>query len=312
VRNYWIMVLGWRFAQEGENMPRLGAFHLARVIKLQITSETIIETIRDPIPIKKGDYLWTFTDYREITNDSNTIYFAKMTKYILEGEVPQLDHETNTTSFSITPDLIEASSPFVYIPEFSGIGYLHIWNKIEEITFRSRFSKLIEEKQRGFFVDCKLEPISDIKSFLDKIIMLNSIDRIYAKVNPPNPSFGHLWKELDEYMRIRNTDEVTIEEKSDNQIQTNLQIYVQLIASGANLREAVNTPPAIGDAAILMAADGYGNGKIEGKCNGFKTIINTKDNAVVIKLPADIDAETLHSEIFRKLEEISDQRYMGH
>ncbi len=45
---------------------------------------------------------------------------------------------------AIAPNLLEASAPFVYLPEFSGLAFLHVWNGIQEDVFPRRFKAIIE------------------------------------------------------------------------------------------------------------------------------------------------------------------------
>ena len=98
--------------------------------------------------------------------------------------------------YAFNPILLDS----IYFKEFSGIAYLHVWNSIEDRTFKSRFSRIVREKFDDFFVDCAIEPISDIKTFAEKILGLTAITDIRAKVSPPNPLFGRCWKSLNDYI----------------------------------------------------------------------------------------------------------------
>ena len=84
---------------------------------------------------------------------------------------------------------------------------------------------------------------------------------IAAKVHPPNPLFGRLWENLDEYVKRRKAQEVSIREATTNPqgLATQLAILIARILEDS--RYQPNTPPDITDAAMLMAADGYGTGK---------------------------------------------------
>ena len=117
-------------------MSRLGTYYIARVLKQGIKPENIIDAMVNPIDIEVNEFTWSFSDY-EIQNGPNNekIHFAKLIKYVPEGLVPSLDKEEHKTINQITEEMIIASSPFVYIPEYSGIGFLHVWNKIEETNF---------------------------------------------------------------------------------------------------------------------------------------------------------------------------------
>lgn len=293
-------------------MSRLGTYHLARIVKLQVSSEEVLTAIRESSTIAVGGFNWTFSDYQQIEIDDATVHFARLTKYLAQGPIPTMDESTHTTIVKITPDMVEASSPFVFLPEYSGIGFLHIWNKIEEQTFRKRFRQLLVEKYRGFFADCSLEPISDLRTFLAKLNSIQSFDRLYAKVNPPNPAFGHLWRDLNDYMERRQTDELTIDETSSTALLSELKAAIRELAEEDAATTAVRPPLPIGDAAIMMAVDGYGRGKVEGRSGTTKVIVSTADNAIVIKLPSEPEPVELFRKVRDKLRAIEEERQMEH
>jgi hypothetical protein len=165
------------------------------------------------------------------------------------------------------PNLIEASSPFIYIPEFSGIAYLHVWNQIDREVFASRFSRIIEESFGSFFVECKIEPITNLEKFLEKLRTIENFMEISAKVNPPNPLFGEAWRSLREYIDRRQLGELRLKEQAGKTgaILTDLPNHINGILSQSESNPYKPEKPIdITDAGILMAADGYGDGKIVG------------------------------------------------
>jgi len=75
---------------------------------------------------------------------------------------------------------------------------------------------------------------------------------------------------------------------------------------------APSEPIDIGDAAILMAADGYGKGKIVGSRSGAKIIVRTADvnlNFIFSKMP---EPKELYEEAYRHFQRVSNQRGMTH
>ena len=133
--------------------------------------------------------------------------FGKLSKYSPQGSVKVLDEKEKAETRVIEPNLIEASSPFLYIPQFSGLAYLHVWNQIEREIFAKRFSRIIEESFDNFFVDCKIEPITDLRKFIEKLTSIETFTEISAKIHPPNPLFGRAWKDLREYLEKRQASE---------------------------------------------------------------------------------------------------------
>jgi hypothetical protein len=129
-----------------------------------------------------------------------------------------------------------------------------------------RFGALIKNKYGGFFVECAVEPISDLRSFSLKLSKLDRIYSISATVSPPNPLFGPLWKDLKNYLEQRQTDRMKIEEESteNHKINTKLPAIVKEISEHKLSETILPQEVDIGDAAFLMAADGYGSGLFKG------------------------------------------------
>src|SRR5690606_11181634 len=97
-----------------------------------------------------------------------------------------------------------------------------------------------------------------------------------ATVHPPNPLFGRLWERLDEYLRRRASTEIKVSESSDKG-----SLKTRLIDAVENLLKNPAFAPAepldIPDAAVLMAADGYGRGLVKGKRGREKVVVHTRD-----------------------------------
>ncbi len=298
-------------------MGRRGSYYLSRVIKAgQLTQETLIKAMGRPATISVGKYAWTITDAKKFEVDDRTIFvYGKLSKYSPQGTVKIV--QENSELPIIEPNLIEASSPFVYIPEFSGIAYLHVWNQIERDVFASRFSQIIEASFGNFFIECKIEPITNLEKFLEKLRTLENFAEISAKVNPPNPLFGEAWRSLREYLSKRDLGELRIKERASESksINSELPKHINGILSQTdNTPYKPDKPIDITDAGILMAADGYGDGKIVGrdKGSGRIVILRVSEKHTNFLFEIEPEAEALFQEAYKQFQNISNERNMDH
>lgn len=260
-------------------MARHGTFYLSRIIKgARLTHDSLVASLRDPRAVIHRDFAWTFTDYHE--GPDSAWHFSRLTKYRPEGEVKVIDHTLHREVLKNAPDLIVAASPFVYVPALSGVVYLHIWNQIQRETFPKRFAEVVEKSLDNFFVRCELEPISDLRSFVRKLNSLQAITSISARVHLPNPLFGPLWKSLNDYVSERNADTLKLEEQASAKegLRTNLPTLVERTIETTIQEEHATV--AIGDAAVLMASDGYGSARITGTRGTRKVVLKTSETQV--------------------------------
>lgn len=297
-------------------MSKKGTYYAGRVLKLGVLDQQMLmSALRNPASILRRGNAWTFIDIDEYQQSGHHFIFGRLSKYAPEGEVGVVDESTRSEKKQLEPNLLVASSPFVYIPDHSGIAFLHVSNNIEVSTFIKRFSEIVEETHQGFFVDCDIDLISDLKTFAAKLASLDGIYKIDARVSPPNPLFSPLWKHLEQYLRERNTDRMTIIEDAPGSeaLRTDLPNIVEEAAQQTDANPFV--PPkslAIGDAAILMAADGYGSGTIRGKREEEMVVIKTSETALNFafeKTPAPFELYMKALDIFIKIQE---QRHMEH
>lgn len=297
-------------------MAKKGTYYAGRVLKLgTLNQSSLMEALRYPESIRYRGNAWTFTDIQEYKELHHHYIFGRLSKYSPKGEVGVVDEKTRSEKKQIEPNLLVASSPFVYIPEHSGIAFLHVSNNIENQTFIKRFSEIIEATHKNFFIDCDIELVSDLKTFSAKLASLDGIYKIDARVSPPNPLFSPLWKHLEHYLRSRNTDRMTIVEDAPTSepLHTDLPSIVEAASRQTeNKPFTPDAPLAIGDAAILMAADGYGSGTIRGKRDNETIVIKTSETALNFshdKTPIPMDLYTRALKIFKKIQE---QRHMEH
>lgn len=293
-----------------------GTYYLGRVIKREmLTPETLIEAILNPRPITVRGFDWTFINVQKGRIGNTDFIYGKLCKYSPDAEVMVIDPEKGEEVKQDEPNLRIASSPFVYIPEFSGISFLRVANNIEPKTFMKRFAALVTHKHQNFFVGCEVEPIADLRSFAVKLSKLEGIFDISASVSPPNPLFGPLWEDLKNYLKTRRADRMKIHEESgrDNTISTNLPNLVKN-ASEQTPEKPFIVPGKIdiGDAAILMAADGYGSGYVRGREKGETVVINTSETMKNFSFPKDPKPEGLFRKSYDIFRKIKEDRHMKH
>lgn len=292
---------------------RKGRYYVGRVVKAgQITQESLQSIILDPPVVELGRFRWTITDIEDHRGNSIPFIFGKMSKFSREGQVKVVDEGTRSQRAALEPNLLEASSPFVYLPEYSGIAYLHVWNGIQEDVFTRRFRKIIEAPFDSFFAECAIEPIADYEAFVKKLYNIDTFTEISAKVYPPNPLFGRLWSNLNDYVKMRNAAEVSIKEISpdDRGITTKIVPLVQNILINSNYQPEETVD--ITDAALLMAADGYGNGKVVGYHGNTEVIVRTSDNQKSFLASKEPEPLELAVKAAAILEKVSRDRDMRH
>lgn len=296
-------------------MARNGIFYLSRVVKGgRLSPERFLEVLAKPKPIFAGDHGWTITDYQ--ASEDGTWHFGKLTKYKPEGAIAVLDGERNVEIEQREPNLIVASSPFVYIPEFAGLAYLQVWNNIERTVFPKRFVSIVQATMDDFFVHCTVEPIGDLRTFVRKLKELDVISEMSARVRPTNPLYSPLWQSLREYIAKRKASTVKVEEQAENgALVTQLPAIAARIAEGLPLPEPGPEGYAafpIGDAALLMAADGYGTGRVTGRKGKDRVVVHTSQSQKNFDMSPDADPAALGKRTLELLDEIAQERSLVH
>lgn len=292
---------------------RRGRYFLGRVIKIgELNQEKLMNTMLNAPIVEIGQFDWTITD-TEDGRDADTPYiFGKLSKYAKDGHVTIVDETSRSQVDAYAHNLLEASSPFVYLPEYSGIAFLHVWNGIQEDVFGRRFQRIIEEAYDRFFVGCEIEPIADYTAFSKRLESIDRFTEIYAKVYPPNPLFGRLWGSLNEYVKKRRASDVSVKETSSNPtgISTRVAQLVREIMANPNYEP--NFDPDITDAAVLMAADGYGSGRITGYEGEIEVVIRTSDSQKSFLFNKEPIVRELVQEVEIQFRRVSIERDMGH
>jgi len=300
-------------------MAAQSRFYMARVIKLgELTTEKIVAAIENSAFVQIRGNCYTFIDFRSFgPKEKPQGIYARLAKYKPDGAVEVVRQDDHAVGREQIENLIEASSPFVYIPEFSGIAYKHVWNALPREQFERAFSEVIEMSQQKFFVRCQLEPVTDLRTFVARLARLDRLTVLQATVKPPNPLFAPCWKSLNDYIKKRRLESVQIKEEAVTGIETNIQRIAQAIdsknISPDDLKGMMESLlEGVGDAALLMAADGYGRAKVVGVEEAKTVVIRTSENQKSFLLKKDPDPEELYKAAYEQFSKINADRYLEH
>jgi len=291
---------------------RRGRYYLGRVVKINLDQESLMDAMINSPIITIGKFDWTITDIKDNRHGEFPYVFGKLSKYAKDGHAKVIDEVSRSQVDADVPNLLEASSSFVYLPEYSGIAFLHVWNGIQEDVFPRRFKSVIEAAFDGFMVSCDVEPISDYRAFTSRLKKLSHFTEFSATVYPPNPLFGRLWGSLNKYIENRNASEVAIKEQTSKPKGLKSEIVKLMDRIMESPDYVPDDVPAIGDAAMLMAADGYGRGKVIGMENGEEVIIKTSDTQKSFLYEKEPEPQGLAAKAKSHFDKVSSERDMKH
>lgn len=280
-----------------------------------LTDDMILQALLNPTPVVIYGNAWSFVDTNKYETSGVKYLTGHLVKYKPDAQIKIVDPEKHVERVQQEPNMRLASSPFVYIPSHAGVAFLRVSGQIAEWHFIDRFARIIEDTHHRFFVECELNLIADMKTFAVKLSSLSGIYRISAKVVPPNPLFGPLWKSLRDYIKLRRSGQMVIREesKSTQPLNTALpELVAKVAAQPEGVPFIVNDDTPIGDAAILMAADGYGTGQITGMSGGRPVVIRTADSNKSFEFDKDPRPEELFARAFELFEKIAAERHLEH
>ncbi|MBN3804930.1 hypothetical protein GXB81_18000 [Paraburkholderia sp. Ac-20336] len=271
-----------------------------------------MNAISNAATISAGKAKWTITNVMDRRDENMPFLFGKLSKFSDEGHVTVVDTQKKSEVDAIAENLLIASANFVYLPLYSGLAYMHVWNHIEADVFARRFKDIIEATYENFFVGCSVEAVSDYRTFGVKLQGLDRIRELSARIHPPNPLFGRLWSSLNRYVKERNASEVTVKESQDSGsgLATQIANLVSQILENSSYEPDFDV--AMGDAAVLMAADGYGSGRVVGDQDGEEVTIRTSDAQKTFLFSKEPVPAELADEAERHFRRINSERDMRH
>jgi hypothetical protein len=292
-------------------------FYIGRLVKTGFTQEEFISTLFDSKPFNDRNNIWNISNMSQENINGLICYFGKLSKAKPDAMVTVMSQDYKQEIEKEEPDLVIASSEFIYIPDYSGLSFHSIPGQIEPRKFIKVFSAIVERNFQNFFVECKINLIDDLENFFKKLNKFDIISKISAVVKPPNPLFGKMWIDLKKYLEERNATELRMQEQGkDSTLKTDIKELIELILAGnrEKIEEYLKTHRlSFMDLMILMSLDGYGTGRIDGKTNSRKVFIKTHENLLHFSLLKD---QISNAEICNKTNEIlkgiSNERYMEH
>ncbi len=297
-------------------MARSTSYFLSRVNKGGIlTTEGIRQAILQAEEIEYRESAWTIIEAEAGTVSHarrRTSYIvATIVKYDPFATVEVVDARQRKVLLQREPNLQRAACRFVYFPSFEIMGHQRIWNQISPSGFRNRMRDLVTAFHNDFFVECNLKAIADHQLFIKRLAGLEKVNGIKTSVRPPNPLFSPFWKSLKDYLRKRKLKLLKLDEvaKGGQEIETSLLEILKRIESN-NLSD--EKPPDIGDAAVLMAADGYGTASISGQRKNQRVVIRTSQNEMQVKLAVEISNRGLAKAIFSEVMHMEQVRRLRH
>jgi hypothetical protein len=290
-----------------------GTFYVGRVIKTGVDYDQnkLIEAILRAPAIKTKKYKWGFVETGKSKIARQTFIYGQLAQYESDGQIDVIEESTRSRKKSQAKNQVRSTSKFVYFPEHSGIVFLNVWNSIPVNVFIARFSELIDSFFGNMFVNTEIELITDYKKFSTKIKELDAVTEISANVHLPNPLFGDLWGELDKELRSRNSEclEVTEKAKAGGSMKTNL---VELVSSIVEFRKVKKIDISISEAAVLMAADGYGKGTVHGVKDLQPVIVKTDKMELTISMDKDLESDEIAAVALDMLNKVKLERNMKH
>jgi hypothetical protein len=104
-----------------------GTYYLGRVIKLGLLDDAkILQALTNPVTIVARGSAWSIINASIRGHGSSQFAFGRLCKFMPETQVSVVDLTKKEEVLQPEQNLILASSPFVYIPEHSGIAFLHV------------------------------------------------------------------------------------------------------------------------------------------------------------------------------------------
>jgi hypothetical protein len=296
---------------------REAVFYLGRIVKTGFTQEEFIDVILNSDPINDNTNAWNIVNTATFENNGRRYYYGELIKAKPDATVRVMSSNYKEVIEKEEPDMAIASSEFVYIPDYSGISFHSIPNHIEPAKFIRKFCDIVEKNLGNFFVECQIRLLDDLESFYKRLDSFDSIIKMKATVNPPNPLYGKLWESLKKYLEERKATELRLQEWNKNgPLNTRIKELIHLIIKGDKKEiEKYIQEHSLSDLdlALLMSLDGYGSGRIDGKKQSEYVFIKTHERTMHFSVIKDqLTESVIYSKTETILQRITDERYMEH
>jgi hypothetical protein len=220
--------------------------------------------------------------------DNEQFIIGTLTKFRPFEEEEKVNLEKGKIYVNEDKNNVVAKSNFMLHVKSGLIAFRPVGNNISENAFRNVFAEIIEKANNDFFVNVDIQIISEEIDVFYSLKNFEKINSVSIHLHPSNPTNREIWKDLDEELKLSQVDTYHTSYKSDRGIvvSENSKIFSE----------------------ITMAADGYGNARIEGEKEGKKVIASTDRIPVKFDVTEEEDkSRSLTGSIINKFYEIWDR-----
>jgi hypothetical protein len=245
---------------------RIHSYYFARLNLLSFQEEKqkfIFDTLGTNVIEELGKFKYGFFEPNDIEFDGEAFVNCKLVKYkpILEGEA--VDESLHKVVEDGLQHGVVAKSDF-FLHYNSGVVAFHpIVNKLSISQFRTMFGRIIEATHHQFFVQAQLSLIEELYKIQSDIKKFQTIKKITFDIHPTNPSASPIYKSIDDRLKKLEAE----------------NYRASLIGKEGGL----NQDALLQDDAyksLLMAADGFGRGTLEGKIDNRNVTITTDESPI--------------------------------
>jgi hypothetical protein len=134
---------------------REAVFYIGRVVKTGFSQEDFINIIFNSEPLNDGINAWNIVNTTMFENNGRKYYYGKVIKAKPDAIVRVMSSDYKQEIEKEEPDMVIASSEFVYIPDYSGISFHSIPNHIEPQKFIRKFCDIVDKNLGGFLSNVK-------------------------------------------------------------------------------------------------------------------------------------------------------------
>ena len=242
--------------------------------------EFLYKALKSGAVESKRGFKYGIFDVQEISLQGQKFAHGRLVKYkpVLEGEV--VDEQKGKVVEGGLPHGVVAKSDFFLHYHSEVIAYRPIANRLSSAQFREMFARLIETAHHNFFISASLEVIEEEFGIIEAVRRFQVVQRIVVEVHPTNPSNRKTYQRIDERLK-----------------RLKAQRMKQSIEGGEHglNKDALEEDDIY--AGLVMAADGYGRGRVQGILDGAKVTISTGQSPI----KKEVLFTGSHKEVLRQL-----------
>jgi len=231
---------------------KFGRLHMIGFFtEIEQKKDFVIKCLYNPFKISsvKGN-MWNIINVNKVYK----YFVGYMVKYSDSSQEEIVDETENTLQTTNINKKVNEKYPFVMNIEDFVIAYTENQNS----DFKNTFCDILNNTSTKFSIaNFEISEISDNKKFFDEIGRAEFVNKIKIELQPSNPKFKELWKEVDEDLRKAGIQKLKEQYEGEN-------IKVE---EHSNLSKK-----------LYMASDGYGIGEAICLIDGDEVKISTNNN----------------------------------